>query len=72
MYLCPCRKDSKQSAYESVTSPTAIKLSKLDGSQEPAYDVINAAASEPQNVFLTPNPAYHTSTIKMNENPAYK
>jgi len=49
-----------------------VKHNQLSESKEPAYDVI-APTKGSQDVKMMPNPAYGTaSSIKMDENPAYK
>ena len=70
--VCTCRlelQDSKQNNYENTSSPTTVKLSQLDESKEPAYDVVDTSSGT-QDVKMTSNPAY--DTINMDENPAYK
>ena len=64
------QQDSKQNDYENTRSPTSIKLSQVDESKEPAYDFIDTKTGS-QDVNMTPNPAYGTSSIKMDKNPAY-
>ena len=64
--------DLRQSNYENTTSPTSVKLSELNESKgDAAYDVIDTNSGT-RDVKMTPNPAYGTSSsIKMDENPAY-
>ena len=62
---------SKHNDYENTRSPTSIKLSQLDESKEPTYDFIDTTTGS-KDVNMTPNPAYGTSSVKMDKNPAYK
>ena len=62
------QQDSKQNYYENTHS---VKLSQVDESKEPAYDFIDTTTGS-QDVNMTPNPAYGTSSIKIDKNPAYK
>jgi len=76
LYVYKCRielQDPKHSARESKNVPTTIKLSEIDVSHEPTYEVVGGT----QMVKLTPNPAYGTSLqgekqdIEITPNPAY-
>jgi len=47
------------------------KSSRGNTVKEQDYDIVNATSGK-QTITMTPNPAYGISSIKMDENPAYR